>query len=81
MESELKESVERGSYFFILVLLLQETNELELIVPEESSLEHHLQISDSIFADFLKYLLEINPERRPTAREALQHPWLSISYT
>ncbi|XP_041992596.1 dual specificity tyrosine-phosphorylation-regulated kinase 4-like isoform X2 [Salvia splendens] len=64
-----------------LYSLNEETNELELIVPEESSLEHHLQISDSIFADFLKYLLEINPVRRPTAREALQHPWLSISYT
>ena len=68
-------------FFYISFILLQETNELELIVPEESSLEHHLQISDSIFADFLKYLLEINPARRPTAREALQHPWLSISYT
>ncbi|KAG6418451.1 hypothetical protein SASPL_120655 [Salvia splendens] len=64
-----------------LYCLNEETNELELIVPEESSLEHHLQISDSIFSDFLKYLLEINPARRPTAREALQHPWLSISYT
>ncbi|XP_057788874.1 uncharacterized protein LOC131005803 isoform X2 [Salvia miltiorrhiza] len=55
----------------------EETNELEYIEAEGSSLEHHLQISDAIFIDFLKYLLEINPKRRPTAREALQHPWLS----
>ncbi|KAL0303845.1 UNVERIFIED_CONTAM: hypothetical protein Sradi_6252600 [Sesamum radiatum] len=58
----------------------QEANQLEYIIPEESSLEDHLQISDPEFLDFLRYLLEINPERRPTAREALQHPWLSRSY-
>ncbi|KAL0321858.1 UNVERIFIED_CONTAM: DYRK-family kinase pom1 [Sesamum calycinum] len=58
----------------------EEANQLEYIIPEESSLEHHLQISDPEFVDFLRYLLEINPERRPTAREALQHPWLSHSY-
>ncbi|PVH84802.1 kinase-like protein [Cadophora sp. DSE1049] len=26
--------------------------------------------------DFLEYILNINPDQRPSAREALQHPWL-----
>uniref|UniRef100_A0A5B6YTN0 Putative dual specificity protein kinase CLK1 isoform X1 n=1 Tax=Davidia involucrata TaxID=16924 RepID=A0A5B6YTN0_DAVIN len=58
----------------------EETDQLEYIIPEESSLEHHLQVSDTGFIDFLRDLLEINPDRRPTAREALEHPWLSHQY-
>ncbi|KAK2635393.1 hypothetical protein Ddye_030185 [Dipteronia dyeriana] len=58
----------------------EETNQLEYIIPEESSLEHHLQVSDVGFLDFVRNLLEINPQRRLSAREALEHPWLSHSY-
>ncbi|XAR71926.1 Non-specific serine/threonine protein kinase [Bertholletia excelsa] len=63
-----------------LYLINEETNQLEYVIPEESSLEHHLQVSDVGFIDFLRDLLEINPQRRPTAREALEHPWLSHQY-
>ncbi|KAM1054086.1 hypothetical protein FF1_001518 [Malus domestica] len=58
----------------------EETSQLEYIIPEESSLENHLQVTDIGFIDFVKSLLEVNPERRPTAREALEHPWLSYTY-
>ncbi|KAL1348280.1 hypothetical protein AAHE18_07G069000 [Arachis hypogaea] len=57
-----------------------ETDQLEYIIPEESSLEQHLQVSDTMFIDFVRYLLSINPKRRPTARQALKHPWLSHVY-
>lgn len=80
----LQNGLETNKYFtddYDLYYLNEETNELECIVPEKSSLEQHLQISDSVFIDFLKSLLEINPKRRPTAREALEHPWLSHSYS
>lgn len=30
------------------------------------------------FLDFLTALLQIDPARRPTAREALEHPWLAL---
>ncbi|OVA02699.1 Protein kinase domain [Macleaya cordata] len=58
----------------------EETNQLEFIIPEESTLEDHLQVSDIGFIEFIKDLLETNPSRRPTASEALQHPWLSYPY-
>ncbi|OIW04105.1 hypothetical protein TanjilG_00665 [Lupinus angustifolius] len=58
----------------------EETNQLEYIIPEESSLEQHLQVTDTMFIDFVKCLLSINPKRRPTARQALKHPWLSNIY-
>ncbi|KAK7320597.1 hypothetical protein VNO77_30220 [Canavalia gladiata] len=58
----------------------EETDQLEYIIPEESSLEQHLQVADTMFIDFVRYLLGINPKRRPTARQALKHPWLSYVY-
>ncbi|PIN06582.1 LAMMER dual specificity kinase [Handroanthus impetiginosus] len=58
----------------------EDRNQVEYIVPKKSSLEQRLQISEPRFIGFLKYLLEINPKRRPSAREALQHPWLYHSY-
>ncbi|GFP87787.1 hypothetical protein PHJA_000922400 [Phtheirospermum japonicum] len=79
----LQDGQETHKYFtkeYDLYYINEDTNELEYIIPDESSLEHHLQISDSLFLDFLSYLLEINPKRRPNARYALQHPWLSHLY-
>lgn len=35
---------------------------------------------DEGFVQFIQYLLTIDPERRPTAIEALQHPWLQTVY-
>ncbi|KAK3165874.1 hypothetical protein QOZ80_1AG0038830 [Eleusine coracana subsp. coracana] len=58
----------------------EDTDQFEYLVPEKSSLRLHLQCPDSEFVDFLSYLLQINPRKRPTADEALQHPWLSSAY-
>ncbi|GLT92964.1 hypothetical protein SLE2022_107730 [Rubroshorea leprosula] len=74
---------ETHKYFteeYDLYYLNEETNQLECLIPEESALEHHLQVSDARFIDFIRHLLEINPQRRLTARKALQHPWLSHPY-
>ncbi|XP_015583386.1 probable serine/threonine-protein kinase dyrk1 isoform X1 [Ricinus communis] len=74
---------ETHKYFtteYDLYYVNEEKNQIEYIIPEESSLEHHLQTSDVEFIDFVKSLLEVNPVRRPTAREALEHPWLLYSY-
>ncbi|KAF9596934.1 hypothetical protein IFM89_014513 [Coptis chinensis] len=58
----------------------EETNQLVYMIPEELSLENHLKVSDIGFVEFVKCLLQMNPSRRPTASEALQHPWLSYQY-
>ncbi|KDP44759.1 hypothetical protein JCGZ_01259 [Jatropha curcas] len=79
----LVEGQETYKYFtkeYDLYYLNEESNQLEYIIPEESSLEHHLQAFDDGFIDFVRCLLEVNPLMRPTAREALEHPWLSHSY-
>ncbi|GFY84486.1 protein kinase superfamily protein [Actinidia rufa] len=79
----LENGQETHKYFtedYDLYFINEDMDQLEYVIPESSSLEHHLQVSDTGFIDFLRDLLEINPQRRPTAREALEHPWLSHQY-
>ncbi|KAK4283363.1 hypothetical protein QN277_000318 [Acacia crassicarpa] len=58
----------------------QETNRLEYLIPKKTSLRHRLPMADQGFLDFVAYLLEVNPKKRPSATEALKHPWLSYPY-
>ncbi|XP_074280644.1 uncharacterized protein LOC141605667 [Silene latifolia] len=58
----------------------QETSRLEYLIPKKTSLRHRLPMGDQGFIDFVGHLLEINPKKRPTASEALKHPWLSYPY-
>ena len=37
-------------------------------------------VKDQNFIDFLRYLLKIDPNERPTAEEALNHPWFKVQY-
>ncbi|KAF5467439.1 hypothetical protein F2P56_017264 [Juglans regia] len=79
----LEQGQETNKYFtkeYDLYHINEETDQLEYIIPESSSLEHQLQVTDIGFIDFVKSLLEIDPKRRPTAMEALEHPWLSHRY-
>mmetsp|Transcript_7197 Transcript_7197/g.26455 ORF Transcript_7197/g.26455 Transcript_7197/m.26455 type:complete len:654 (+) Transcript_7197:235-2196(+) len=45
--------------------------------PLESSLEEQLPGADGHFVAFLRSLLQVDPHERPTAEQALQHPWLT----
>ncbi|XP_059647171.1 uncharacterized protein LOC132293636 isoform X2 [Cornus florida] len=58
----------------------QDTNRLEYLIPKKTSLRHRLPMGDQGFIDFVGHLLEINPKKRPSALEALKHPWLSYPY-
>ncbi|KAK1314614.1 Serine/threonine-protein kinase AFC2 [Acorus calamus] len=58
----------------------QETNRLEYLIPKKTSLRHRLPMGDQGFIDFVGHILEVNPTKRPTASEALKHPWLSFPY-
>ncbi|CAI9296230.1 unnamed protein product [Lactuca saligna] len=58
----------------------QDTNRLEYLIPKKTSLRHRLPMGDQGFIDFVSHLLEINPKKRPSAAQALKHPWLSYPY-
>ena len=51
------------------------TTTLNVVVPKQSSLLFRLNSADSFFVDFLKRLLTVDPNNRPSAREAMNHPW------
>ncbi|KAL6508571.1 hypothetical protein OROGR_023282 [Orobanche gracilis] len=58
----------------------QDTNRLEYLIPKKSCLRHRLPMGDQGFIDFVGHLLETNPTKRPSASEALAHPWLQYPY-
>lgn len=66
------------------------TGKVQILVPKRSSLKHRfsyfkvwniylkrLRTNDLYFLDFVRGLLEIDPAKRPTAREAMNHPWIT----
>ncbi|EER20472.1 protein kinase, putative [Perkinsus marinus ATCC 50983] len=52
---------------------------LQILVPKETSLHQRMRTNDEAFLDFITQCLQLDPNLRPTAREALQHPWLTKS--
>jgi len=48
-----------------------------LIYPKKTSLKARLKTDNALFLDFLAQLLRVRPLDRPTASEALKHPWLA----
>uniref|UniRef100_A0ACD6A713 Uncharacterized protein n=1 Tax=Avena sativa TaxID=4498 RepID=A0ACD6A713_AVESA len=58
----------------------QESSRLEYLIPKKTSLRHRLPMADQGFIEFVQYLLEVKPKKRPSALEALKHPWLSFPY-
>ena len=53
---------------------------MHVIVPKRTLLKNRIHCEDKNFIDFLRYLLKIDPNERPTAEEALNHPWFKIQY-
>jgi len=48
-----------------------------LYLPKRSSLRQRMRTDDERFVGFLADLLRLDPAERPTAAQALQHPWLA----
>ena len=44
---------------------------------EQMSLEERIGCDDKLFTSFLRALLSIDPNERPTAEQALMHPWFT----
>lgn len=57
--------------------MLDDELKIHLLVPKKTTLKHRLKCEDPYFIDFVRWLLEIDPTKRPSAKEAMQHPWLT----
>lgn len=51
-----------------------------LLTPKRTNLRIRLKCDDVDFLNFVSALLTIDPDKRPTAAQALQHPWLAKPY-
>jgi len=56
---------------------LEESRKIQILVPKKSSLKHRVRTKDPVFLDFIRSLLEIDPDKRPSADEAMKHPWFT----
>jgi len=50
---------------------------IQLLLPKKSSLRQRMRTDDDSFVEFLNFLLQLDPSTRPTAEQALAHPWLA----
>ncbi|GFR50340.1 hypothetical protein Agub_g12549 [Astrephomene gubernaculifera] len=56
------------------------TQRYEMLLPKRTSLRHRMPDADEGLLEFVSYLLTVDPRKRPTAAEALKHPWLLQDY-
>ncbi len=54
-----------------------EDGAVSLMHPVRSSLALRSGAEDPLWLDFIASLLAVDPQARPTAAQALQHPWLA----
>ncbi|PNH07068.1 hypothetical protein TSOC_006511 [Tetrabaena socialis] len=52
----------------------------ELLMPKRTSLRHRMPDADEGLLEFVAHLLTVDPRKRPTAADALKHPWLQQEY-
>lgn len=56
------------------------TGLFEVLRPKRTTLAARLPAADEGMLDFIECLLHPDPNKRPSAEEALQHPWLAHQY-
>jgi serine/threonine protein kinase len=53
---------------------------MHILIPKRTQLRKRLKTNDDLFYDFIKGMLEIDPNLRLSAGDALRHPWISKKY-
>ena len=58
----------------------KQSGQISYLYPKRTKLKHRVGTDDALFLDFATQLLHLDPHKRPTADEALQHPFLFHNY-
>ena len=53
------------------------TGKINILIPKKTNIKARLHTEDPFFIDFISKLLDIDPDRRLSAKEALKHPFLT----
>eukprot|EP00798_Chlamydomonas_sp_ICE-L_P020443 gene20443-27232_t len=56
------------------------TGRYEVLTPKCAGMRHRMPEADKGLLSFVTHLLSVDPRARPTAAEALSHPWLQQQY-
>lgn len=51
--------------------------EVHILVSKKTTIKQRMGTDDEMFVDFVRWLLEVDPIKRPSAKEAMTHPWLT----
>lgn len=54
----------------------KDKKQIQLLIPKKTSLKARLHTDDEVFISFVRSLLELDTSKRPTAKEALKHPFI-----
>jgi dual specificity tyrosine-phosphorylation-regulated kinase 2/3/4 len=52
----------------------------EFLKPKRTSLARRVPEADDLCLSFMRCLLSMDPSQRPSAAQALHHPWLQHQY-
>jgi len=55
-------------------------DKIHLLIPKKTTLKARLKTNDEVFIDFVSSLLNLDKDERPTATQALKHPWFKVQY-
>jgi serine/threonine protein kinase len=58
------------------LIFFEEDGLYHILIPKKTSLRNRIRTDDAPFLSFLGGLLEVDPDRRPSAQQALMHPFL-----
>ena len=50
--------------------------QIQLLIPKKTTLKSRLRTEDEVFLSFVRSLLELDTSKRPTAKDALKHPFI-----
>ena len=50
---------------------------VHILVAKKTTLKYRMGCNDDMFVDFVRWLLEVDPMKRPTAKQAMNHLWLT----
>ncbi len=57
----------------------RDNSKIQILIPKRTTLKHRLKVDDANFIDFIKCLLELDPEKRLSSKDAMNHPWIAES--